>query len=338
MQVKMIERYFFFGLLVSTLIFTFFVFRPFWIVLVLGACFAIVLRPVYGWFLKIKFPNWLASFLTVTFFTLIICGPLLGLGFIIFNQTQDLYQNLIGGKELASLETIDKSIQRILPAGIEFDISEKANELVYSLTDNLGKVFSTTLTTIISFVLMLLAIFYFLKDGAEWKKSIITLSPLSDKDDLKIMNRLAQAVDAVMRGYIFIAIIQGSLMGLGMAIFGVPSPALWGVVAAIASLVPTIGTALVALPAIIFLFMTGQIGNALGLAIWWGAIVSMIDNFLYPYIVGSKINIPSFLILFSILGGVAMFGAIGILIGPLAVSLLYALVSIYRTEFQQNVT
>ncbi|MFA5750685.1 MAG: AI-2E family transporter [Candidatus Paceibacterota bacterium] len=336
MQTKIIERYFFFGLLLATLIFTFFIFQPFWIVLVLGACFAVILRPIYEWFKKIKFPSWLSSLLTVAFFTIIICGPLLGLGLIIFNQSQDLYNSLINGGSIPSIESIDEYVQKLLPKGINFDLSEKANDLIYLLSDNLGKLLSTTLNTILTFILMLLAIFYFLKDGAEWKKSLITLSPLSDSDDLKILNRLSLAVNAVIKGYLLIAIVQGTLMGMGLAIFGVPNPALWGVIAAIASLIPTIGTGLISIPAIIFLFMTGNVFGAIALGVWSLAVVSTVDNFLTPYIVGSKISIPPFLILFSVLGGIVLLGAIGILIGPLTISLLYTLVSIYRSEFQQN--
>ena len=92
MQTKIIERYFFFGLLLAVLIFTFFIFKPFWVVLVLGASFAIVLYPLYDWLKKRKFPSWLSSLLVVLFFVILICGPLLGIGIIVFNQSQNAYQ------------------------------------------------------------------------------------------------------------------------------------------------------------------------------------------------------------------------------------------------------
>ena len=99
-------------------------------------------------------------------------------------------------------------------------------------------------------------IFYFLKDGARWRKAIVILSPLSDRDDEKIISRLKLAVNGVIKGYLLVALVQGLLMGIGLSFFGVPHPALWGVVAAIASLIPMIGTALVSIPAFIFLFLT----------------------------------------------------------------------------------
>lgn len=125
-------------------------------------------------------------------------------------------------------------------------------------------------------------------------------------------------------------------MGIGLFIFNVPNAALWGVIASIASLVPTIGTALISVPAIVFLLATGESTNAIGLAIWAGVAVGMVDNFLSPIVVGKKIDIPPFFILFSVLGGIALLGPIGILVGPLTVSLLYTLISIYRDEFTQH--
>jgi len=123
-------------------------------------------------------------------------------------------------------------------------------------------------------------------------------------------------------------------MGIGLAIFNVPDWALWGLVAGIAAIVPPLGTAVVSVPAIIFLFLTGNTGPAIGLLFWSVLIVGMGDNVLNPYIVGHKINIPPFLILFSVLGGIALLGPVGILIGPLTVGLLYTLTEIYQSEFK----
>ena len=125
-------------------------------------------------------------------------------------------------------------------------------------------------------------------------------------------------------------------MGVGLAIFGVPNSALWGLVTMITALVPSIGTAIISVPAIIFLLITGNTFEAIGLLVWAVAVVGMIDNLLSPFIVGNKINLPPFLILFSVLGGISLLGPIGILVGPLTISMLYTLISIYRHEFKQG--
>jgi predicted PurR-regulated permease PerM len=338
MQTKSIEKYFFFGLLLLTFIFTFFIFRPFWIVIVLGASFAVVFYPIHRWFLTKKFPSWLSAFLVVLIFFLIICLPLFGLGTIIFNQSQDLYYKIISGQQIIpTASSINHSVNSILPSSLTFDINEKATTLVSFVTNNISKVFSTTLNTLFSFILLLISIFYFLKDGERWKKAIITLSPLSDTDDKKIITRLSQTINGVIKGTLFIAVLQGILMGIGLYIFGVPNPAFWAVVAGIASLIPSIGTALISVPAVIYLFLAGHLVPAIGLAIWAAVLVGLIDNLLSPYIVSSKTKIPSFLILFSVLGGVVLLGPIGILIGPLTLSLLFTLVSIYRNEFKNSI-
>ncbi len=337
MQTKIFEKYFFFTLLFLTLIFVVILFKPFLAVLVVGASLAVLLYPIYAWFLKKKLPNWLSALLVVIFFIVVLCGPLLGILALVFNQTQDVYQSVVSGGNTGSfINSIGDGINKVLPQEMQININEKVTDLVAFVTANMSKVFSTTLSTIFSFLLTILTLFYFLKDGAHWKKALIVLSPLSDKDDEKILNRLSRAVNGVIKGYLFIGLIQGTLMGLGLAVFGVPNPALWGVVAAVGSMIPTIGTALVSVPAVIFLLATGRSAQAIGMLIWAVVLVGTIDNLLNPYIVGSKVHVPPLLILFSVLGGLALLGPVGILVGPLAVSLLYTLVSIYRNEFREG--
>src|SRR3989344_517420 len=338
MQTKVIEKNFFFGLLLATLLFTFLIFRPFWVVLVLGVSFSIVLYPIYEWLNKMRLPNWLSAFFTVCLFIVVVCGPLLGIGAVVFNQSQDVYRQVIyNGNAEPFLNLIEDKVNKVLPEVMAFDINEKTADFISYVSRNIANIFGTTVSAFFSFILMLLIIFYFLKDGIKWKKAMMVLSPLGDKDDEKIIARLAFSVNAVIKGYLLIALVQGILMGFGLWLFNIPNPALWGVVAAVCSLLPTFGTALISVPAIIFLFFTGDNTSAIGLIIWAILAVGMIDNFLSPLVGGKKISIPSLLILFSILGGISLLGPVGILVGPLTVSLLYSLISIYRNEFKQNI-
>ena len=335
MQTKAIERYFFFGLLVATLIFTFFIFRPFLIIIMLGASFAVALYPIYEWWKKIKFPNWLSLLLTLLFFIIIVCGPLFGLGTIVFKQSQNIYHLVVqNGNAGTFITSLNHSVNDILPKGISFDLGDKISSLISSLSSNVAQIFSSTLSAIFSFILILLIIFYSLKDGAEFKEEVIKFSPLGDQDNKKILHGLQKAINAVIRGYLLIALAQGFLMGVGLWIFGVPNAALWGVIAAITSMVPTIGTSLVSVPSIIFLYATGHTTSAVGLLVWAAFFVGTIDNFLSPFVVGGGANLPPFMILFAVLGGVSLLGPVGLLIGPLAVSLLYTLISIYKNEYQ----
>ncbi len=337
MQSKFIERYFFFGLLFVTLIFTFLIFRPFWIVLVLGVSFGIVLSPIYEWFINKKVPASLASFFTVLLFAVFVTGPILGVGTIIFKQSQGVYEFITNdGGVKPFLDELNSNINRILPDGVDVNLHEKTSQLVSYISGNTASIFSSTVSAFFSFILILLIMFYFFIDGKNWKRGLVVLSPLSDQDDIKIISRLERAVNGVITGNLFIAIIQGLLVGLGLWIFGVPNGALWGVVAAVTSLLPTFGTAVVTVPAIIYLFATDHTTAAVGLLVWAALAVGMIDNFLSPYLVGRQTNIPPLVILFAVLGGISFLGPVGILVGPLTVSLLYTLISIYRHEFKET--
>jgi predicted PurR-regulated permease PerM len=335
MQPKIIEKYFFFGLLFATFFFTFFIFRPFWIVLVLGISFSIMLHPVYAWLNTKKLPNWLAASVTLFIFIAVMCIPLFAIGTMVFNQSQDLYHSVINnGNTFPLISLVGNKINQILPSGVYFDTKEQFSIFISYLANNVANIFSATLSVFFSFILLLLTIFYFLKDGEMWKKYLLKFSPLSDNDDEKIINRLSKTINEVISGTLFIALIQGLLMAIGLSLFGIENGALWGVVTAIASLIPSIGTALISIPVIIFLFTTGQTTEAIGFSLWSITVVGTIDNFLTPYIIGNKIKIPPFLILFSVLGGIALLGPVGILIGPLTISLLYTLTEIYQSEFK----
>ena len=335
METKFIEKYFFLAILFITFIFCFFIFRPFWIVLVLGASLSVVIYPVYKLFKKIKLPNWLASLLTVFLLTILILGPLFGIGVLVFKQSQNIYHLVLNGGNIgSSLNLFENKINQILPTSMALDTNGVISNSVSFISNNIAKIFSTTFSTFLSFILILLTVFYLLKDGEDWKKKIILLSPLSEANDEKILTKLSKTINGVLKGYILIALIQGILMWAGLSLFGVPNGAFWGLVGAVATLIPPLGTGVVAIPAVIFLYATGHTLNAIGLLAWSVLIVGLIDNFLNPYIVGKNINIPPFLILFSVLGGIALLGPIGILIGPIAVSMLHTLISIYKNDFK----
>ncbi len=324
-------KWFFFALFFLTFVLVALIFRPFLAVLILGASFAVVLYPVFEWLRAKKIPAGLAALLVVFLFIIAIGIPLVGIGTLVFHQSQSVYRELLAGQGADSFfNTLNASLQRILPQGFSFDLRERASDAVSFLTQNIANVFTSTVSLLLGVILMFISLFYFLKDGPRWVKDLVRYSPLPDRDDEKILSKLALAINGVIKGYLTIALIQGVLMGVGLAIFGVPNPALWGLVAMIASLLPTIGTAFVSVPAVIFLATTGNTWGAIGLAAWAIFLVGTIDNFLSPIIVGNRISIPPLFILFAVLGGIALLGPIGLLIGPLAVSLLYTLSVIHK--------
>ena len=131
MQTKFIEQYFFFGLLLGTLLFTFLIFKPFWAVLVLGMSFAIVLHPIFLWFQNKKLPNWFSSLVTVFLFVVVLCIPIISISGMVFNQSQNVYQAIINqGSPESLIGALDTSINNLLPSGVTFNTGEKISNLV----------------------------------------------------------------------------------------------------------------------------------------------------------------------------------------------------------------
>lgn len=329
------RRYSYIALLIVGALLTALVFWPFAKILIVSIALSAILYPLYNWLLKKLKVKWVASFFTILIFTICLIIPLLLIGTIVFKQSQHLYSWIINQGGLENVNgLLDKYIGRLFPGGA-IDFENSLTNLTGRLTAGIGTAFTATVSTLFSFLLIILSMFYFLKDGEVWKKIIFNFSPLSEKSGHQILSRLNAAVNGIVKGYLLIALIQGFLMAIGLFIFGVPHAALWGVVAGIASMVPMIGTSLVSIPAVLFLFISGNVGQAIGLAIWAAALVGTIDNFLTPLVVGRKIEIHPLLVLFSVLGGIALMGPLGILIGPLIISFLYSLVSVYKSEIGQ---
>jgi len=336
METSLIERKFLYALLAIVIVIVLAIFYPFLTVFFLAGAFSVFLRPIYLWIKKhiTRGYEGLASLVTIILFFVLLCTPLYFMGAIIFNQAQDAYYSIAYGSDSTNtfIQTIDTSINDFLPNGITFNTYERITQLISFLTNNIAGFFSSTFHTVLMFIITIFTTFYLLKDGGKWKKNLIKISPISEKHIEKIISDLKNAVNRIFKGTFLIAIIQGLLSWLGLTIFGVPNPALWGVVAGLASLIPSVGTSVVSIPAILFLYFSGMHLQALGLLLWSMLLVGMIDNLLAPYLISKDSNISPLFMMFSILGGISLMGATGIIIGPLVLSLFYSLISIYKKE------
>ncbi len=185
--------------------------------------------------------------------------------------------------------------------------------------------------SLFNLLLVAVAFFFFLKDGTRFKESVIRLSPLNETYNHEITEKLEISIRSVLKGTLFIALIQGVLAGIGFLIFGIPNATLWGSIAMIAALIPGAGTGLVVVPGIAYLFFSGKIAAAIGLFIWGAVMVGMVDNVLMSTLYGRGIKIHPLIILFSVLGGLSFFGPTGFLFGPIAVGLLLTLIKIYSS-------
>lgn len=339
MQTISTEKYFLFISLLLTIIVSMLIFSPFLSVLLLSVSFAVALNPVYLWIKRRITRNisWLASILTILVFLICLCTPLFFVGKTVFYQAQDIYTGIVNSEHADSwVGSVNTKVNGYLPKGFDFNLQEKVTTLFSSLTNSIGTLFSATLNSVLMFTLMLFALFYLFKDGGKWEKDFMKILPLSDKNSSQIINDLKSSINRIFKGSFIIALAQGFLAWVGFTLFGVPHALIWAIVASIASFIPTIGTSVVSIPAMLFLFLSGMELQALGLFFWSLLLVSTIDNILSPYIITKDTDIPSLFMLFSILGGVAMFGAIGIIVGPLVISLLYSFISIYKKEIESS--
>lgn len=343
---------FFFGLLLAMIILAVLMFLPFLTPVVLAAAASVIFgkphRYIVEKFFKGKERSSMAAFITLLLIVVVVLVPALLVVGKMYSEVQTMYAYLTDeagrSQVINALNTVAQTISHrffdLYPTYTfdSFNISEILKSGLRLVFTNLDGVFTSIVNIALGAFLMLLALFYFLRDGRELKRQLIALSPLGDEHDERIIRKLAQAVYSVFMGSIAVGIIQGILTGIGFAIFGVPSPALWGSIASIMALIPGVGTSIILVPGILYLFLTGSTLPAVGLLIWGLLAVGLVDNFLGPIFVNRGIKVHPFLVLVSVFGGLNFFGPIGIVLGPIVLAFLFALLDIYRTSYGRKVT
>jgi predicted PurR-regulated permease PerM len=340
MQKKSQTPYFLLIALGASVVLLFFIAKPFLGALILAAVFAYLFQPIYRRFLSLfRGQRSLAAFFTTPIVIILVLLPIALLGSQILREAIHLYQYLVReGGSVGSVQDLLNQARAILPipASIETDAGQYAKQGLEFMIRNFGAVFSSFAKMLVGAIVFLFAFYYFLKDGDRLREYAISLSPLDDADDELILSRLKSAVSAAVKGNLAIGIIQGALTGIGFAIFGVPNAALWGGVAAVAAFLPGIGTSLVITPAVIYLFLTGNTFGAVGLLAWGVLAVGLIDNLLGPRLVGRGMELHPLAVFIAVLGGLAFFGPLGFLLGPLAVSIFLGLTDIYISFKARN--
>ena len=185
--------------------------------------------------------------------------------------------------------------------------------------------FLGALGTVIGFALMMFILFFAIRDAEPVFRALRDLVPLEEREKRRLFEHLASVTRALVYGTGVTAIVQGVLVGLGFAAVGLPSPLVFGVLAALAALIPLVGTPVVWVPAVVVLAAQGRWTAAL-IMVAWGGFVTTIDNFLRPWLVSGRAEIGALTVFLGVLGGVSAFGPIGIFLGPLVLALGIALV------------
>lgn len=327
-----VQLTFFFLFFAAVTALTAYLFLPFFEVLALAAIFAVVLSPIHRRVLKVlRGRAGFAAAATVLLTLVFVVIPVSFVGVQVFNEAGDVYGGLRNGGDYVTrvVQAIETPIQGVIPS-FTINVAGYGEAFFDWLAGHLGPFLSGTAYVIFGFLLMLVALFFFLRDGKRFLDFLLTVSPLDDTYDDEIVHRVGATVHAVVRGALLVSIVQGILAGVGMALFGVPNAVLWGTLAAIAAIIPGLGTGLVLIPAVLYLFMQGGFAAPLGLMAWGIAVVGLVDNILMPYLYSRGVPVHPLVILFAVLGGLATFGPLGFLIGPIVVSLFIAVFDIYQ--------
>ena len=181
---------------------------------------------------------------------------------------------------------------------------------------------------------MIYAMFFFLKDGRSILQKIFYYMPLRHEDEIRMLERFVSVTRATIKGSLLIGLIQGSLAGIAFYFAGIDGAAFWGTIMVVLSVIPGVGTALVWVPTVIYLYLIGSSVSATLLAIWCAGVVGTVDNFLRPRLVGRDAEMPDLLILIGTLGGLFFFGPIGFVIGPVVCGLFLTALDIYGATFK----
>lgn len=204
-------------------------------------------------------------------------------------------------------------------------LGEKLLELSVALAGNLVQ-------GLVRFVIIAFSLFFLLRDGERFETALRHLLPVSDRQSERLIARTGEIVHASVLGVVAVACVQGAIGGLTFAILGLPSPVLWGVVMSLLAMVPMVGAAIVWLPAALLLLASGAPGKAAALAAIGALLISTIDNFLRPRLVGGRTGLHELVVFFAVLGGLQLFGLVGLLVGPAILAVAWALLDLFRAD------
>jgi predicted PurR-regulated permease PerM len=311
---------------------------PYLTLLAMGAILAILFQPVYKNIAKKTKREAFAAWLTIILILLIVILPLYFVGQTLFNELVALYNRYrSGGINWSASEFVQNLPPSLRGVAENFssDIGNRFSGFAANAFASVTHLLSNVAGFFLAFFLVFFTVYYLLRDGDNIKKYLGSIFPLSAAHENLLITKLERAVNGVVKGMFLVALIQGIVATVGFFIFGVPQPLLWGLLTFIAALVPTVGTSLAIIPAVIYLFVTGHVGAAIGMLIWGATAVGLIDNVISPRLIGSRVDIHPLLVLFSVLGGIGFFGILGFLLGPILMAIFVTLLNIYRTDLKE---
>ena len=322
---------------------------PFFKPLLLGALLAGLFHPLYRWITRLLGGHRsLGAAVTLLVLLVLGLGPVSAFLGIVLQQALTMSDQAIPWLTqhlgAASTFNVQEWVVQKFPALAKYMPSqEQLLEQVGTAAKTAGaflvgfasRMTATTAAFLLNLFVMLYAMFFFFRDGDKILERIFYYTPLSDEDETRMLTQFASITRATVKGTLVIGIIQGALAGIAFWVAGIEGAALWGTIMTILSIIPGIGAALVWVPAVIILYVTGQYLTATLLAAWCAAVVGTVDNFLRPVLVGRDAKMPDLLILIGTLGGLFLFGLIGFIVGPIVCGLFLTVWDIYGATFRE---
>ncbi len=312
---------------------TFLVFLPFFPVIVLAAVLAVLVWPVYEKLTRI-FPrgNSLVAGGVVILGLIFIIAPLLGLGVLIFQDSQGLVTSFATGQShyISVLQkTVETPVQHFFP-NFTFNVSQYIDRAALFVSSNLAGLISGTAYIVFQTFFLLFAFFFMLRDGQSIVKSIVELSPFESEHTEKIIASTKATINSVIKGTLFVGLIRWILLAGSLYVAGIPNPMLWGSLGAIIAAVPGLGTPFAIVPAVIVLILGHHIAQGILLGIFGILTIFLVDNILTTYFFGKGLDVSPLFILFSIFGGLIFFGPLGFIFGPIVLSLFISVINVYK--------
>jgi predicted PurR-regulated permease PerM len=322
--------------------------RPFFAPLVWGGVLALVTHPVHRWMAaRVPRPN-LAAGLAVAVIALGIVIPVLGLVAALAHEARKGAEVLSAGELRARWDGIKRSNPRLAPVfeRLEKEIpgtggaparegqgtaGSEATEDPGGTRGGRGLV-SNTIRGATEFLITFFVLFFLFRDRDAVRRALVDLMPMPRRRAERVLRRVADAVWGITYGTLVVAAVQGVLGGAMFWFLGLPAPVLWGVVMALLALVPVLGPFVVWVPAAAFLALEGSWGKALILTAWGAVVIGLVDNVLYPSLVAGRLRLHTLVVFISILGGLSLFGASGLFLGPALVTFALEIRRLWRVR------
>lgn len=334
------------------LLLAFYITKPFLAALFTGAIIAYLSHPLYKKALGYIRNKNLASLAVAVFIVLLLTIPSIVVLGLVSKEAYSTYttlskQNLgtnfvkivCKDENWLSCRAISSFISSLPEKDLDYYLKVTIEKITGFIIENASKFLVSIPSILLNFFVMVFVIYYLLKDGEIVTKRIKNILPLKEPHKQHVLDKFHEVVTAVFYGNISIAVLQGILGGIGFFILGVGSPILWGFVMALFALIPYFGTAIIWLPAALNLIFMGYLQNDSSftmrgiILIAYGLfVISAIDNILKPKLIGTKAKVHPILVLLGVLGGLNLFGFIGLILGPVMLALLMTLVDIYEEE------